>query len=582
MTREPTIELSRRSLLGGLGGIGVASAGAALGTSAYFTDDEAFEGNSIAAGSLDLKVDWEEHYYDGSSGRDLVSYSDPGGGAVGFPDPDDPQVWIAEDDVAAFMNATAVEAFPDPDDDGSQETSTDSFEYVPCEMGADVPADLDPAGFRTDNDDTRAGDGPAPLIDLQDVKPGDFGELTLSFHLCDNPGYVWLRAANVESAENGQTEPEAAVDQSSGGELADHVQTVWWYDSRGDNVLQTGCDETLYLIDSVGGTGTASELFEVDLTGGNAELTSIYVAGGGNFDQTDAIAATPDGDEVVFYDKESTHLGTYDVAANSFTDDGPVSGDPGGVVLAGYSPSGALWAASTNTDELYTVDRSGPSVTARGDTGIDLEGADLVFASDGTMYIWTAASADQGLYRVSDPANDATAVPVDASNVGGLDVRITGLAIRNGGTGNLVASDRDNDEIVVVERTDGTIQDRYPMTLGGEAYEYDYGDMSAGRYCGEVFRRGTLRADLDALASGTGIPLDGNRATPFDELSEDPGSPDRECFTPELTHYVGFAWWLPPDVGNVVQSDSIGFDLGFYAEQCRHNDGSGAPADGGT
>jgi hypothetical protein len=29
------------------------------------------------------------------------------------------------------------------------------------------------------------------------------------------------------------------------------------------------------------------------------------------------------------------------------------------------------------------------------------------------------------------------------------------------------------------------------------------------------------------------------------------------------------------DVGNEVQSDSVSFDLGFYAEQCRHNDGEG-------
>ena len=34
-------------------------------------------------------------------------------------------------------------------------------------------------------------------------------------------------------------------------------------------------------------------------------------------------------------------------------------------------------------------------------------------------------------------------------------------------------------------------------------------------------------------------------------------------------------WWLPINHGNQVQSDSATFDLGFYTEQCRHNDGEG-------
>ncbi|MFB6120549.1 MAG: SipW-dependent-type signal peptide-containing protein, partial [Halobacteriaceae archaeon] len=59
-------ELSRRKALAALGTIGAASAGAGLGTSAYFSDRETYEGNTLTAGSLDLKVDWEEHYSDWS------------------------------------------------------------------------------------------------------------------------------------------------------------------------------------------------------------------------------------------------------------------------------------------------------------------------------------------------------------------------------------------------------------------------------------------------------------------------------------------------------------------------------------
>ena len=59
---DNTVGLSRRRVLGGLGAIGVASAGAGLGTTAFFSDSETFEDNALAAGELDLfvHVDYSE------------------------------------------------------------------------------------------------------------------------------------------------------------------------------------------------------------------------------------------------------------------------------------------------------------------------------------------------------------------------------------------------------------------------------------------------------------------------------------------------------------------------------------------
>ncbi|WP_254832797.1 SipW-dependent-type signal peptide-containing protein [Haloglomus salinum] len=48
--------LSRRKVLAGMGAVGLASAGAGLGTSALFSDTEEFTGNSITAGTLDMSV----------------------------------------------------------------------------------------------------------------------------------------------------------------------------------------------------------------------------------------------------------------------------------------------------------------------------------------------------------------------------------------------------------------------------------------------------------------------------------------------------------------------------------------------
>jgi len=58
MTQESKLTLSRRKLLGSLSAVGLASAGAGLGTTAYFSDEESFTNNTFTAGELDLAVDY--------------------------------------------------------------------------------------------------------------------------------------------------------------------------------------------------------------------------------------------------------------------------------------------------------------------------------------------------------------------------------------------------------------------------------------------------------------------------------------------------------------------------------------------
>ena len=61
---DKRFELSRRKMLGGLGIMGVASAGAGLGTTAYFSDEERFENNTITAGQFELHVTQSTHVVD--------------------------------------------------------------------------------------------------------------------------------------------------------------------------------------------------------------------------------------------------------------------------------------------------------------------------------------------------------------------------------------------------------------------------------------------------------------------------------------------------------------------------------------
>jgi hypothetical protein len=103
---------------------------------------------------------------------------------------------------------------------------------------------------------------------------------------------------------------------------------------------------------------------------------------------------------------------------------------------------------------------------------------------------------------------------------------------------------------------DAVVDADEPVLLGGNA------DPTANPTLGQV---------LELLSTGDGIPLDGSGAVGVDATG-------RACFENSTTYYVGFRWELPVDHANEVQSDGVRFDVGFYAEQCRHNDGGGSGA----
>lgn len=90
---------------------------------------------------------------------------------------------------------------------------------------------------------------------LDDVKPGDSGEMTVSLHLYDNPGYLWFAVEVTNDDDNGITEPEnEAGDQTDGagnGELDEYIYVTIWRDDDCDNVLDTECpicDENGYYV----------------------------------------------------------------------------------------------------------------------------------------------------------------------------------------------------------------------------------------------------------------------------------------------------------------------------------------------
>jgi predicted ribosomally synthesized peptide with SipW-like signal peptide len=244
-------DLSRRKLLSVAGTIGGAAALGGTSTLAFFADEEEFANNRLVAGELDLGLAWEELYFGAHAASEMAS-----GG------------FSAKEFLSA--EATTLERYPDPDSGAAASFATVRSE--PCQQGslyADTPEDLDPrTGFRTNNADTLAGDGPRPLLVVQDATPGDFGIVRLRLALCDSPGYVWSTGGIRSLSENGTTEPERKDEDSTGGaggQVADEIRVRLFQDRTGTAVTEFfgGLDESMDGPDLI---EAAFDLFALDQT----------------------------------------------------------------------------------------------------------------------------------------------------------------------------------------------------------------------------------------------------------------------------------------------------------------------------
>lgn len=95
---------------------------------------------------------------------------------------------------------------------------------------------------------------PGAIFEIGDMKPGDKGEATVSLHLEDNPGWIWMNIDQTANWDNACTDPEhEAEDGNCGsvGELDEELELAVWADD-GDNIKQG--DENMIF------EGTAAEL----------------------------------------------------------------------------------------------------------------------------------------------------------------------------------------------------------------------------------------------------------------------------------------------------------------------------------
>ncbi|QSG03880.1 SipW-dependent-type signal peptide-containing protein [Natranaeroarchaeum sulfidigenes] len=416
MADEDSGRLNRRSVLAGIGAAGAGAALGGFGTSALFTDEEHLDDNEIVAGELDLFIDWQEKY-DKGDGLKLI------------------------------------DVFPADEKGGKEQADLEIDDFCKTfgELGPPLHSkrrsiiDYDDDREVTKGNET---DGTEPLVQLDDVKPGDRWETTFSYHLCGNDGWVWFRTKNKRyEDEDANNKPE--------NHLADKATARVWYDmddgddaEPGDNVYQPGKEPII-------AQGTLREVLD--------ELNDGVL-----LDADPAIAPTNgdnDGFECIELDKIDNEDDTELEVGREYTfEDG---------------------------DEEITVTITGLRLKDEDENG-EVVGFD-----------WMSDTPICQIDMVGGPPGDTRT----QENV--YDCEMSGTAFTSFGAG------RDGEK-----------------RFGVSNFTFYYCDI--------------------------------------DEKNDEENGPT--CTEASTTRYIGFEWQLPLDVGNEIQRDRLEFDLGFYTEQCRHND----------
>lgn len=173
------------------------------------------------------------------------------------------------------------------------------------------------------------------FFDFVDLKPGDYGEDTISVHVGSNDAWLCAAAKITADHDNTYVDPELEDDntvneadpQNTDGELDEEVNFAFWVDD-GDNVYEVG--ENVFLQGPLSGLGEAGQIALAD-TSGQAVLQSNPVAGGEIFYI---------GKYWCFGDMESTN-----VPQDNATNNGPL-----GVRGTGFTCDGASVDNAAQTD----------------------------------------------------------------------------------------------------------------------------------------------------------------------------------------------------------------------------------------
>ena len=228
---------------------------------------------------------------------------------------------------------------------GAIDLSVDNESYLNGVFNAGTswlqPADLD--------DGQGPGEGGAYwFFNFRDLKPGDWGEDTISLHVNNNDSWLCVDVTLTSNQDNGSTEPELNDETpwtAGRGELADHVNFIWWADD-GDNVLE---DNELLLPSGPLGNLGVGETATIPLADSN---TNIWLGSG----------PIVGGDD--YFIGKAWCFGNLDIGASTYSQDSQGSTGSNGPDVRPLVCDGSQEDNVTQTDSM-TADISFRAVQSR-------------------------------------------------------------------------------------------------------------------------------------------------------------------------------------------------------------------------
>lgn len=288
--------------------VGVVGAVAIGATQAFFSDTETSTGNVFQSGAIDLTIDNVQHY------NGMVCAEDVALSGI--------YNWVPDDE------ATLDEAqhpVMNPEFDAEAYNLLNPAQYPQAGVTCDGSWRL-----------TDIGDNAfqAKFFNFLDVKPGDVGENTISFHIETNDAWMCAALGNIggEDLEESRTEPEVeAGDSDTVSELPQNMQFFAWWDD-GNN--QYDVDEVAITQSPLSGDLVQDNVFTIadsttgePVVGGETHYIAVAWcagtmtqpvagspitcdgAGMGNDAQTDSMTA-----DVEFYVEQSRNNATFECA----------------------------------------------------------------------------------------------------------------------------------------------------------------------------------------------------------------------------------------------------------------------------
>lgn len=417
----------------------------------------------------------------------------------------------------------------------------------------DRPPYDDPCSVLPDPEDV-----PNPLFDAEAIQPGDGGRALLDVHVCGNDGYVWMTGALGENRENGIVSTETTDETPDEGELPDLIQARAWYDldcdgtyAEAEPLIASGTLRSVLV-----GLGSGVQLEPDPQAADCGELGKLEVEDIADRDG-DVFSFQMDGETVLVrlddFQYKDDPDGTSETATAATDSTETTTSERPTTTSTTDQPT------STTTDQSTTTTTTDQSTTTTpSDTTTDSTAESATTPTTTTET--TTDTSTEATTTTSDSAPDSTTTSTATTDTTTTTTTTTATSAES--DSQTLTDGGSDPEIIAVD-----FEVLEPADVGICTVEVKAKDTVTRTF--GCSRSGTIESQTKTTGKNAGegsyaisnLTLSGCRIT-------DP------CFVASTDHCIGFEWWLPEGVSD-GQTDSATFDVGFYAEQCRHNRGAG-------